>query len=239
MPCRRRTQARRTSTGSAAAKVQRLFPNQLEISVVERAALRRLAARQHVLCDRHSGGVMTGSAGIAASSSLPLVTGEGANLAAEELINQLEAYPDLMLQVKAASRVGKRRWNLYLDSGVTVLLPERDWTVALATLDESRPVAEAVVEGDQVGGSAACGPGDGGGRRNRRGNGQGGKAESGKPLKRWGLWGCVNDGSTVARQVGHARGECPQGRHHRRARYRFNQDQLPHCGGRSTQAPER
>ena len=36
----------------AAAKVQRLFPNQLEISVMERAALRRLAARQHVSCDR-------------------------------------------------------------------------------------------------------------------------------------------------------------------------------------------
>jgi cell division protein FtsQ len=118
----------------AAAKVQRLFPNQLEISVVERApfAVWQRGNMYHVI-DR-SGGVMTG---LPASQllKLPLVSGEGANLAAEELINQLEAYPDLMLQVKAASRVGKRRWNLYLDSGVAVLLPERDWTVALATLN--------------------------------------------------------------------------------------------------------
>lgn len=118
----------------AAAKVQRLFPNQLEISVVERApfAVWQRGNMYHVI--DHSGGVMTG---LPASQllKLPLVSGEGANLAAEELINQLEAYPDLMLQVKAASRVGKRRWNLYLDSGVAVLLPERDWTVALATLD--------------------------------------------------------------------------------------------------------
>lgn len=118
----------------AAAKVQRLFPNQLEITVVERApfAVWQRGNSYNVI-DR-AGGVMTG---LPASQlvKLPLVSGEGANLVAEELINQLEAYPDLMLQVKAASRVGKRRWNLYLDSGVTVLLPERDWIGALATLD--------------------------------------------------------------------------------------------------------
>lgn len=118
----------------AAAKVQRLFPNQLEISVVERApfAVWQRGNMYHVI-DR-SGGVMTG---LPASQllKLPLVSGEGANLAAEELINQLEAYPDIRLRVKAASRVGKRRWNLYLDSGVAVLLPERDWTAAMATLD--------------------------------------------------------------------------------------------------------
>jgi cell division protein FtsQ len=118
----------------AAAKVQRLFPNQIEISVVERApfAVWQLGNTYHVI-DR-SGGVMTGLPALQLVK-LPLVSGEGANLAAEELINQLEVYPTLLLRVKAASRVGKRRWNLYLDSGVAVLLPEEKWTGALATLD--------------------------------------------------------------------------------------------------------
>ena len=40
-----------------------------------------------------------------------------------DLINQLSAYPDIMLQVKAAARVGSRRWTLYLDNGITVQLP--------------------------------------------------------------------------------------------------------------------
>ena len=32
--------------------------------------------------------------------------------------------------------MGDRRWTLYLDSGVTVLLPEGDPAMALATLEE-------------------------------------------------------------------------------------------------------
>lgn len=115
----------------AAAKVQLLFPNQLEIAIAEREPF---AIWQHdgtyYVIDR-TGVAMSG---IPASEmvKLPLVTGDDANVAAEELINQLVAYPDLLLQVKAASRVGSRRWNLYLDNGVSVLLPEADWQNALA-----------------------------------------------------------------------------------------------------------
>ena len=64
------------------------------------------------------------------------MTGEGANKAAAELINQLEVYPDLLLQVKAAARVGDRRWTLYLDSGVTVLLPEDGMKDAIGMVNE-------------------------------------------------------------------------------------------------------
>ena len=73
--------------------------------------------------------------------SLPLVTGEGAQFAAAELINQVSANPALMLQMRAAAWVGGRRWTLYLDSGVTVLLPERGWVEAmrkLKMLDETQ-----------------------------------------------------------------------------------------------------
>jgi cell division protein FtsQ len=57
--------------------------------------------------------------------------GRGANTAAAELINHLSAYPELLLQMKAAARVGGRRWTLYLDSGITVQLPERNWMQAV------------------------------------------------------------------------------------------------------------
>lgn len=117
------------------AKVQRRFPNQLDIAVRERnpfAVWQRGTA--YYVIDKSG----TAMSGLAASHlvKLPLVTGEGANLAAAELINQLEAYPDLMLQVKAAARVGGRRWTLYLDSGVTVLLPERNWIAAISRVND-------------------------------------------------------------------------------------------------------
>jgi cell division protein FtsQ len=117
------------------AKVQRLFPNQLAVEVREREpfAIWQRGEAYYVI-DR------TGSAmsGLAASKlvRLPLVTGEGANTAAADLINQVSAYPDILLQLKAAARVGKRRWTLYLDSGITVQLPERDWQDALRMADE-------------------------------------------------------------------------------------------------------
>lgn len=117
------------------AKVLRRFPNQLDIAVKERepfAIWQR--GKSYYVIDR-TGAAMSG---IAASHlvKLPLVTGEGANTAAAELINHLEAYPDLLLQVKAAARVGGRRWTLYLDSGATVLLPEQNVADAVRTVND-------------------------------------------------------------------------------------------------------
>jgi cell division protein FtsQ len=117
------------------AKVQRVFPNQLAIEVKERepfAVWQR--GRSYYVIDK-SGAAMSGLKA-AELVRLPLVTGEGANTAAADLINQLSAYPDIMLQMKAAARVGQRRWNLYLDSGIIVQLPEQGWQQALALADE-------------------------------------------------------------------------------------------------------
>jgi len=54
----------------------------------------------------------------------PVVVGEDAPAHAAGLIALMETEPDLMKRVAAAVRVGGRRWNLRLDNGVDVNLPE-------------------------------------------------------------------------------------------------------------------
>lgn len=117
------------------AKVQRLFPNQLAVEVRERRPFAIWQRGESYYVIDRTGSAMSGLAA-AKLVSLPLVTGEGANTAAAELVNQLAAYPDILLQMKAAARVGKRRWTIYLDSGVTVQLPEQGWQDALRMADE-------------------------------------------------------------------------------------------------------
>lgn len=117
------------------AKVQRLFPNQLTVEVREREPFAIWQRGQAYYVIDRAGAAMSGLDAVQ-MVRLPLVTGEGANTAAADLINQLAAYPDIMLQVKAAARVGSRRWTLYLDNGITVQLPERDWQQAIAMADE-------------------------------------------------------------------------------------------------------
>jgi cell division protein FtsQ len=119
----------------SAASVQRKFPNTLEISVAERVPF---AIWQHnntyTLIDR--AGVAMGGLELMGQSHLMLVTGEGANLAAEQLVNHLEANPELMKKVSAAAMVGKRRWTLYLQNGVKVALPAEGEPEALKQVSE-------------------------------------------------------------------------------------------------------
>jgi cell division protein FtsQ len=119
----------------ASANVQLLFPNQLEIEVAERVpfAVWQKGGNYYVI---DKTGAAMSSLNPSQLPALPLVTGPGAEKAAEALVNQLEATPDLMLKLYAAARVGQRRWNLYFDHGVTALLPDKDEGEALARLQE-------------------------------------------------------------------------------------------------------
>ncbi len=56
--------------------------------------------------------------------SLPLLSGPGAPLAAPALLGMLQAEPALIHHVTAASYIGRRRWNVYLDGRIEVRLPE-------------------------------------------------------------------------------------------------------------------
>eukprot|EP01035_Chromulina_nebulosa_P067450 gene67450-92398_t len=59
-----------------------------------------------------------------AMPDLPLLIGPGANMQEAAYLRLLDVAPALKPQIKAATWVGNRRWNLTFDSGETLLLPE-------------------------------------------------------------------------------------------------------------------
>jgi cell division protein FtsQ len=112
------------------AGVEREYPNTLKINVAERTAIALWQMNQQVtLIDDQ--GVAMGQPRFLLANHLPLVTGDGANTAAAELVNDLSAIPALQQHVTGAARVGKRRWTLYLDNGVKLALPEQGVPEAL------------------------------------------------------------------------------------------------------------
>lgn len=115
------------------AHVQRLFPNQLEIRIAERQpfATWQREGRSYVIDET---GVALTTVRPRDVAHLPLVTGEGAEKTARELVNKLEGHPELSSKLKAAARVGDRRWNLYFAGPVKVLMPEAGMEEALHLL---------------------------------------------------------------------------------------------------------
>lgn len=115
------------------ARVARLLPNRIAIVVETREAfaLWQVEGGLHVI-DRD--GVLIADADVMNPPDLPLVVAEGANEAATEIVDALSHYPDVAGRVVGAVRVGERRWNLRLDSGADVKLPESDVMASIAIL---------------------------------------------------------------------------------------------------------
>jgi cell division protein FtsQ len=115
------------------ATVERRLPGTVVVYLQER---RPFAIWQNqgrfVLIDR-TGQVVTNE-NLAEFHQLPLVVGAGAHVAAATLLDALSDRPDLQQRVTAAVRVGERRWNLLLNNGVAVMLPEGHETQAIARL---------------------------------------------------------------------------------------------------------
>lgn len=78
---------------------------------------------------------------IARFGKLPVIVGEGAPQAAGDLFALLATQPPLRDRVTAAVLVGQRRWNLRIDNGVDIKLPEQDPAAAwarFAALEQQR-----------------------------------------------------------------------------------------------------
>tara|TARA_R110002096_G_scaffold10624_3_gene40643 strand:- start:1009 stop:1812 length:804 start_codon:yes stop_codon:yes gene_type:complete len=115
------------------ARVARLWPNRIAVIVEPRT---EFAVWQYEgainLIDRD--GVVLREVDAGDYPDLPLVVDRGAEVAATELLDTLARYPAIAERVVAAVRVGERRWNLRLDTGMDIKLPEEESGAALALL---------------------------------------------------------------------------------------------------------
>jgi cell division protein FtsQ len=67
-------------------------------------------------------------------TKLPFMVGGGANSTAPGFLADLFTQPDIAMQMRAAVLVAGRRWDLHLEDGVKVKLPEKNIRQALAQL---------------------------------------------------------------------------------------------------------
>ncbi len=109
----------------AEARVARRLPNIIEIDIVERTPFARWQNEGRLFLIDREGAVITAH-DVQAYDALPLVVGSDAPDSAAALVDMLASDPALRERVTAAIRVGGRRWNLQLDNGAEVLLPEDD-----------------------------------------------------------------------------------------------------------------
>jgi cell division protein FtsQ len=113
------------------ARVSRRLPDTLVIDIVERKPAALWQDRERLaLID--SDGVVIDRVPVTQMPDLPLLTGAGANLHQPDLSRLLEVAPTLKPQLVSAAWVGGRRWDLNLQTGETIALPEGDETAKAA-----------------------------------------------------------------------------------------------------------
>lgn len=115
------------------AEVRKDYPDVIEIKLAERRAF---AIWQHgaelSIIDRH--GNVIGPLTSERFTRLPLYVGLGAETNAEAFDLLLDNWPELKPRILAHIRVADRRWDIRLDNGVTVQLPEEGAQFALSKL---------------------------------------------------------------------------------------------------------
>ncbi len=105
--------------------VERRLPGTIVVDLVE---------RRPFAIDR--AGNIVDNEDVSAFSDLPLVVGLDAPAHAAAMLDALSAEPGIKTRVGAIVRVGERRWNLQLNNGITVMLPEGHVAAALTRLAE-------------------------------------------------------------------------------------------------------
>jgi cell division protein FtsQ len=130
----------------ATAAVVRRLPDTVAITIVERKPIALWQHNEKIsLID--AAGANLGPVAIESAPALPLVVGGDAPTHAAELLDLLGVHPDLAKRVQASSWIGSRRWDLKLDNGVVISLPETGVADALQQLADAE-ASSRVLERD-------------------------------------------------------------------------------------------
>src|SRR5579871_2352741 len=129
-----RTRLRRNSW-IADASVAKLYPDRLEIVIVEKKPFAVWQSHGNFFVIAKDGTVIDQvTRERVRDSGMPFVVGEGAESRAQDFFAMLERFPAVREETAAAVLIAERRWNLRLKNGTDVRLPEEDADVALMRL---------------------------------------------------------------------------------------------------------
>lgn len=114
-------------------EVRKVYPKTVEVKLTERKAYAIWQHGSELSLIQKDGSVIAPLRDNK-FAKLPLFVGRDAETAAASVDDVFSKWPDIRGHVKAFVRVAGRRWDLYLDSGVIIKLPEDNIDGALARL---------------------------------------------------------------------------------------------------------
>jgi cell division protein FtsQ len=118
----------------ASADVVRRYPDAITVNVVEKRPFALWQSPDGIAVVERSGKVIT-TQNVENFSRLPKLVGAGAPEAAADMVEAVMAHRGVDSRIAAYEYVSQRRWNLILNNGVVVQLPENGWRKELDALE--------------------------------------------------------------------------------------------------------
>lgn len=103
--------------------LRKIYPDRLAVAVTEKQAFAvwQEAGAVHII-DRHGSIIIPYNS--ADGRGLPLFVGAGAGAAAADFLAGMRQFPDLAGRARAYIRIAGRRWDILLENGLRIELPE-------------------------------------------------------------------------------------------------------------------